>query len=90
MTIKTTGENRLWEAHPMAILKDLKCLAKDLLGLECKVRTCQLNSALGPLGFTSPRKARREEVQVVLFIMNPTVLKGAHTGKTFSEINVEA
>ena len=59
MTIKTTGENRLWEAHPTAILKDLKCLAEDLLGLECKVRTCQLNSALDPLGSLASEK--REE-----------------------------
>ena len=55
MTIKTTGENSLQEAHPMAILKDLKCLAEDLLGLECKARTCQLNSALGPLGVHQPQ-----------------------------------
>ena len=75
MTIKTTGENRLWEAHPTAILKDLKCLAEDLLGLECKVRTCQLNSALDPLGFTSVREARREEAQVVLFIVKPNCLE---------------
>ena len=55
MTIKTTGENRLWEAHPTAILKDLKCLAEDLLGLKCKALTCQLNSALGPLGVHQPQ-----------------------------------